>query len=53
MVEGGEGGPKSLFTKNKLAMHVSRSMKKPFHETKIKGVKLPVGIERPGAQNDD
>ena len=24
---GGEGGPKSLFTKNKLAMHVSRSMK--------------------------
>ena len=23
----GDGGPKSLFTKNKLAMHVSRSMK--------------------------
>ena len=47
------GGLRSLFAKNKTAIHVSRNMKWPFHETKIKGVKLPVGIKRPGAQNDD
>ena len=49
----GGRGPRSLFAKKKLTIHFSRNMKWPFHETKIKGVRLPVGIKRPGAQNDD